>query len=97
MAGLQHTRPDSESELQLLKREFYFPFLDRMLYEFEKRFSNEACELMSLSAAFHPRRLDASGVVRARKLAKKFNLHEEQVGQQFLLFSNSRKCCTWKT
>ena len=97
MAGLPHTRPDSESELQLLKRELHFPFLDKMSHELEKRFSNKACELMSLSAAFHPRHLDASGVVRARKLAKKFNLDEEQVGQQFLLFSNSSKCCSWKT
>ena len=48
MAGLQHMRPDSESELQLFKREFYFPFLDKMSHELEKRFSNEACELMSL-------------------------------------------------
>ncbi len=50
---------------------------------------------MSLSAALHPRHLDASGVVR--QLAKKFKVDEEQVGQQFLLFSNSSKCCSWKT
>ncbi len=44
MARLQHTRPDSESELQLLKLEFYFPFLDKMSHELEKRFLKEACE-----------------------------------------------------
>ena len=41
--------------------------------------------------------MGASGVVRARKLAMKFNLDEEQVGQQFLLFSSSSMCCSWKT
>ncbi len=44
MAGLPHVRPDSESELQFLKQEFYFPFLDKMSHELEKRFLKEACE-----------------------------------------------------
>ena len=48
-----------------------------MSHELEKRFSNKACELMSLSEAFHPRCLDASGAVKARQLAMKFNLDEE--------------------
>ena len=41
-------RPDGESDLECFRRELNFPFLDKMLNELDKRFSDQACEMMLL-------------------------------------------------
>lgn len=97
MSILRCNRPDGESELECFRRELYFPFLDKMLSELNKRFSQKACEMMSLAAAFHPRNLSQASVPKVEKIAKFYKLNSDRVGQQFLLFSKSKQCDDWKS
>ena len=93
--GLPCNRPDGESDLECFKRELYFPFLDKMLSELNKRFSDQACEMMSHAAAFHPRNLSPASVPKIEAIAKFYKLDSNRAGQQFLLFSRSLYCREW--
>ena len=88
-------RPLNESELECFRRELYFPFLDRMLIELKKRFSNKACELMLNAAAFHPRHLSPESLPKVEAIATFYKLDSNRVGQQYVLFSRSQQCRDW--
>eukprot|EP00795_Rhopilema_esculentum_P016053 gene16053-7398_t len=90
-------RPDGESDLECFRRELYFPFLDKMLSELDKRFSDQACETMSHAAILHPRNLFSANVSKIEAIAKFYKLYSNRAGQQFLLFSQSQQCCEWKS
>jgi hypothetical protein len=96
MPTIRCNRPDDESELECFRRELYFPFLDKILSELNKRFSEQACEMMNLAATFHPRKLKEENVADVQKIAKFYKLSSDLVTQQFMLFSNSKKCNDWK-
>ena len=95
-ASVRCNRPDGESELECFRRELYFPFLDQMLSELNKRFSDKACAMMSHAAAFHPRNLSSASLPKVEAIARFYELDVNRVGQQFLLFSGSQKCRDWK-
>ena len=96
MEGIQHERPSEESEKQLLKREFYFSFLDRILLELDKRFSVESCEIMNLASVFHPENLSHENENKIERISKLYNLNVVQIKMQYSLFVNSEVCDTWK-
>ena len=96
MPTLRCNRPDGESELECFRRELYFPFLDRILRELNRRFSEKACEMMTLAATFHPRNLAEDNAPKVEKIAQFYKLSSNRVGQQFLLFSKSKQCNDWK-
>ena len=96
MCGLQHNRPEEESELELFKRELYFPLLDKMTSELDNRFSSKACEIMSLAAAFHQINLNTTSVEKMEHIAKIYQLDGNRIGNKHILFSMSRTCAIWK-
>ena len=84
---LRCNRPECESEEQRFRREFYCSFLDNILNELNKRFSEKACEMVTLAATFHPRNLNDENASEVEKIAQFYQLSSDRVGQQFLLFS----------
>ena len=80
---------------RMLQRELYFPFLEKMMSELNKHFSDQACEMMSHAAAFHPRNLSPASVPKIEAIAKFYKLDSNRAGQQFLLFSRSQYCREW--
>ena len=96
MPTLRCNRPEGESEKQRFRREFYFSFLDKILNELNKRFSEKACEMMTLAATFHPRNLNDENASKVEKIAQFYQLSSDRVGKQFLLFSKSKQCKDWK-
>ncbi|CAB4006446.1 Hypothetical predicted protein, partial [Paramuricea clavata] len=74
MPNLRCNRPDGESELECFRRELYLPFLDRILRELNKRFSEKACEMMTLAATFHPRNLAEDNAPKVEKIAQFYKL-----------------------
>ena len=80
----------------LFKKNFYYPLLDRLQNEVEKRFSSKACEILSLASVFHPKHLTAENATKARKIANFYGINGEQVENQFTLLSNSEDISMWK-
>ena len=81
---------------EVLKRDFFFPFLDCLHNELEKRFSSQACEILALSNVFHPKNLNDANVENARKLANIYDINSETVALQFILLSKSSEVAAWK-
>jgi hypothetical protein len=79
-----------------LKRNFYFPLLDRLHNELEKRFSSRACEILSLANVLHPQHFTAENASKAKKIANFYGIDEDQVGNQFILLSNSPNILAWR-
>ena len=93
---LRCNRPQGELEVQHFRREFYFSFIDKILSELNKRFSEKACEMMTLAATFHPRNLTDENAPKVEKTAQFYQLSSDRVGQQFILFSKPMQCKDWK-
>ena len=64
--------------------------------ELKKRFSSQACEILTLSNVFHPKYLNDANVENARKLANIYDINAETVALQFILLSKSSEVATWK-
>ena len=64
--------------------------------ELDKRFSDQACDLLSDAAAFYSQHLSPTNVHKVGNLAKFYKLDEKLVGQQYLLFSQSIIYKNWK-
>ena len=96
MPTLRCNRPQGETEVQHFRREFYFSFIDKILSELNKRFSEKACEMMTLAATFKPRNLTDENAPKVEKIAQFYQLSCDRVGQQFILFSKSKQCKDWK-
>ena len=64
--------------------------------ELDKRFSDQACDLLSDAAAFYPQHLSPTNVHKVENLAKFYKLAEKLVGQQYFLFSQSIIYNNWK-
>ena len=94
--SLPWSHPEGDSVADRLRQNFFYPFLDRLLAELKKRFSDQACELISDAAAFYPQHMSPTNMHKVENLAKFYNFDEEQVGQQYLLFSQSVICQNWK-
>ena len=45
------------SQKEIFKRDFYLPFIDRMLCEIQARFSEKACSILENASAFHPKNM----------------------------------------
>jgi hypothetical protein len=86
--------PVVDRNRDLFKRQFFFPFLDRMLNELEKRFSSKACTVLSLSNVFHPRNFKENSD-DTKKLAILYEIDGEVVENQFILFSKSNEIRDW--
>ena len=79
-----------------MRQTFFCPFLDKLLSELDKPFSDQACDLLSDAAAFYPQHLSPTNVHKVENLAKFYKLNEKLVGQQYLLFSQSIIYKNWK-
>ena len=64
--------------------------------ELEKRYSSQACEILTLANVFHPRNLKQENSGQAQQLAKFYGIHHELVANQFILLSNSHAIKCWK-
>ena len=94
--SLPWSHPEGDSVADRLRQNFFHPFLDRLLAELKQRFSDQACELISDAAVFYPQHMSPTNMHKVENLAKFYNFDEEQVGQQYLLFSQSVICQNWK-
>ena len=88
--------PGSDSPCDLLRRDFFFPFLDWMHNELETRFSSKACEILSLANVVHPRNFEKNNSGQAQQLAKFYGINPDVVVYQFVLFSKSHEIEVWK-
>ena len=88
--------PGNESPRDLFKQDFFFPFLDWMQSELERRFSSKACEILSLANVFHPRYFKEETSGQPKQLAKFYGIDPDVIANQFILFSNSREIKVWK-
>ena len=84
-----YSEDDGDSVAYRLRQNFFYPFLDKLLSELDKRFSDQAYDLLSDAAAFYPKHLSPTNVHKVENLAKFYKLDEKLVGQQYLLFSQS--------
>ena len=91
-----YSEDDGDSVAYRLRQNFFYPFLDKLLSELDKRFSDQACDLLSDAAAFYPQHLSPTNVHKVENLAKFCKLDEKLVGQQYLLFSQSIIYKHWK-
>ena len=64
--------------------------------ELDKRFSDQASDLLSDAAAFYPQHLSPTNEHKVENLAKFYILDEKLVGQQSLLFSQLIISKNWK-
>ena len=87
---------DSDSVAYRFRQNFFYPFLDKLLSELDKGFSDQACDLLSDAAAFYPQHLSPTNVHKIENLAKFYKLDGKLVGQQYLLFSQSIIYKNWK-
>ena len=93
---MNYSEDDGDSVVYRLRQNFFYPFLDKLLSELDKRFSDQACDLLSDAAAFYPQHLSPTSVHKVENLAKFYKLDEKLVGQQYLLFSKSIIYKNWK-
>ena len=84
-----YSEDDGDSVAYCLRQNLVYPFLDKLLSKLDKRFSDQACDLLSDAAAFYPQHLSPTNVHKVENLAKFYKLDEKLVGQQYLLFSQS--------
>ncbi|XP_028416041.1 uncharacterized protein LOC114539612 [Dendronephthya gigantea] len=70
--------------------------LDMSTLQNNHQMANQPCEMISLSATFHPRNLTEENVPKVEKIAQFYKRSSHRVGQQFLLFSKSKQCDDWK-
>ena len=89
-------RNDGDSVAYRLRQNFFYSFLDKLLSELDKRFNDQACDLLSDAAAFYPQHLSPTNVHKVENLAKFYKLDEKLGGQQYLLFSQSIIYKNWK-
>ena len=94
--AIQEEIPDNDRPRDLFKRDFFFPFLDWMHNELERRFSSKACGILSLANVFHPKYFKEENSHQAQKLAKFYGIDPDVVINQFVLFSKSREIKVWK-
>ena len=94
--AIQEEIPDNDRPRALFKRDFFFPFLDWMHNELERRFSSKACEISSLANVFHPKYFKEENWHQAQKQAKFYGIDPDVVVNQFVLFSKSREIKVWK-
>ena len=57
-----YSEDDGDSVAYRLRQNFFYPFLDKLLSELDKRFSDQACDLLSDAAAFYPQHLSPTNV-----------------------------------
>ena len=88
--------PCNDSPRDLFKRDFFFPFLDWMHNELERRISSKARKIFSLAKVFHPRYFEEENSSQAKQLAKFYGIDPDVVANQFVLFSKSREIKVWK-
>ncbi len=79
------------------RQAFYFPFLDRLINELDKRFSSQACEILLLASICHPSTLSTENVEKVKKMAAFFGIDIENSGDQLILVSMSTEVQGWKT
>ena len=78
--------------IDVFSREFYFPFLDVLLSELQKRFSEEACEVKVQFSAFNPYKWKDDSREKLTKYAQRYGISEENLHQEHSLFGNSGFC-----
>ena len=91
-----YSEDDGDSVAYRLRQNFFYPFLDKLLSELDKRFIDQPCDLFSDAAAFYPQLLSPTNVHKVENLAKFYELDEKLVGQLYLLFSQSIIYKNWK-
>ena len=91
-----YSEDDGDSVAYRSRQNFFYPFLDKLLSELDKRFSDQPCDLLSDAAAFYPQHLSPTNVHKVENLAKFYKLDEKLVRQQYLLFSQSIIYKNWK-
>ena len=78
-AAFSHSIPTQNQEentvaIDVFRREFYFPFLDLLLSELQKRFSSEACEVMVQLCAFNPYKWNNDSRDKLTKYAQRYGI-----------------------
>ena len=91
-----YSEDNGDSVAYRWRQNFFYPFLDKLLPELDKRFSDQACDLLSDAAAFYPQHLSPTNVHKVENLAKFYKLDEKLIGQQYLLVSQSIIYKNWK-
>ena len=70
--------------------EFYYPVLDLLLSELQRRFSIESCEVPVQLPALNPAQWNEDNLENVGKLAKRYSIPEEPTCQEYTLFKSSR-------
>ena len=78
------------------KREFFLPLLDRLLNEIEKRFSADACKILSLASVFHPTKLNEENASKVEELGEFYALDSKMAANEFILLAKSNEIAVWK-
>ena len=78
------------------KRDFYLPVLDRLVSELEKRFSSDACKLLSDASVLHPTKFDETNVEKVASIAEWYGSKSEMAANEFVLLSKSNEVASWK-
>lgn len=78
------------------KRDFYLPVLDRLVSELEKRFSSDACKLLSDASVLHPTKFDETNVEKVASIAEWYGFKSEMAANEFVLLSKSNEVASWK-
>ena len=93
-----YSEDDGDSVAYRLRQNFFILFLTNCCLDWtlDKRFSDQACDLLSDAAAFYPQHLSPTNVHKVENLAKFYKLDEKLVRQQYLLFSQLIIYKNWK-
>eukprot|EP00794_Sanderia_malayensis_P009282 gene9282-10262_t len=96
-SAVQEDQPDpSVYQKNRFRRDLYFPFLDRLISELDRRFSSQACEILLQASTFHPTKLMEDNVGKVKQIAAFYGVDSERVCSQFTLFSKSTEVALWK-
>ena len=96
-SAVQEDQPDpSLCQKNRFRRDLYYPFLDRLSTELDRRFSSHACEILLQASTFHPTKLFEENVGKVKQLAAFYDVDSERAGSQFTLFSKSNEVKLWK-
>ncbi len=84
-SAVQEDQPDpSLCQKNRFRRDLYYPFLDRLSTELDRRFSSQACEILLQASTFHPTKLFEENVGKVKQLAAFYDVDSERAGRTYL-------------
>ncbi|CAM1298254.1 Uncharacterised protein r2_g787 [Pycnogonum litorale] len=88
-AASEDEEGSSASVTEVFRRGFYFPFLDVLLNELEKRFSTESCKVMAQLSAFTPLKWSDDNQQKLQEYAERYGISKDSLLQEHALFGSS--------